>query len=256
MKSPGVRRARRVAALGESGVVDFGIQVDSAGEYPPKLRDVRNPVEILYHQGWWSLLESLMAAVDGSADGVRGGQATDLEVGEAPGRDGLDDRLGVGRRHRHRGSSRRDGLGGPHHRLIGTPLGGVYPPENAALQHEIAHNFLLVSQILILRYRQASWKQRRGPFQSGTPRCRHSQARPSSSRRAIPPAHSTRARAALFQGRKLFILETVFHVPGTTWPHRFEQMGAIRARDSEEILQALRRRTRIDEQYRRSYSTS
>lgn len=36
-------------------VVDrFGLRIHQAGEYPEKLRDARDPVELLYFQGTWS----------------------------------------------------------------------------------------------------------------------------------------------------------------------------------------------------------
>ncbi|MCR9091147.1 MAG: DNA-protecting protein DprA, partial [Proteobacteria bacterium] len=43
------------------------------------------------------------------------------------------------------------------------------------------------------------------------------------------------ARAALQQGRKLFILESCFNRPGLKWPHTYEKRGAIRVRDIEDI---------------------
>ena len=47
------------------------------------------------------------------------------------------------------------------------------------------------------------------------------------------------ARAALKQGRKVFILNSNFENPKLTWPHRLEKAGAIRARDIDDILQEL-----------------
>ena len=47
------------------------------------------------------------------------------------------------------------------------------------------------------------------------------------------------ARHALKQKRKLFILESNFHNPSLTWPHRFEERGAIRVRDYEDIREHL-----------------
>lgn len=47
------------------------------------------------------------------------------------------------------------------------------------------------------------------------------------------------ARAALKQGRKLFILESNFHNPSLKWPHRYEQLGAIRVKEFEDILKHL-----------------
>ncbi len=45
----------------------------------------------------------------------------------------------------------------------------------------------------------------------------------------------TQARAALHQGRKLFILSSCFDKPGLTWPSRFEKQGAIRVRDFDDL---------------------
>lgn len=50
----------------------------------------------------------------------------------------------------------------------------------------------------------------------------------------------TRARAALAQGRKLFIPESCFQNPSITWPARFEAQGAIRVKDYEDIRRNLR----------------
>ena len=43
------------------------------------------------------------------------------------------------------------------------------------------------------------------------------------------------ARAALYQGRKLFILDSCFGNPGITWPRRYEGQGAIRVREPRDI---------------------
>jgi DNA processing protein len=49
----------------------------------------------------------------------------------------------------------------------------------------------------------------------------------------------TQARAALHQGRKLFILDSCFHNPEITWPARFEKQGAIRVKAPDDIWEAL-----------------
>ncbi|MNV86640.1 hypothetical protein D3C71_1806900 [compost metagenome] len=47
------------------------------------------------------------------------------------------------------------------------------------------------------------------------------------------------AKAALDQGRKLFILEINFNNSAITWPARFEKLGAIRVREFEDIARHL-----------------
>ena len=50
----------------------------------------------------------------------------------------------------------------------------------------------------------------------------------------------TQARAALQQGRKLFILDSCFRDPKLTWPARFLEKGAIRVSNIENIKDALK----------------
>jgi DNA processing protein len=49
----------------------------------------------------------------------------------------------------------------------------------------------------------------------------------------------TQARAALQQGRKLLILNSLFERDDLTWPGTFEKRGAIRVRDMDDIWKAL-----------------
>jgi DNA processing protein len=61
-------------ALKAAGVHRFGVRVNHAGDYPPRLRDARHPVELLYYQGAWELTETRSVAVVGtrkpSDDGI------------------------------------------------------------------------------------------------------------------------------------------------------------------------------------------
>jgi DNA processing protein len=47
------------------------------------------------------------------------------------------------------------------------------------------------------------------------------------------------ARAALDQGRKLFILDSAFRNERLTWPQEFEEQGAIRVADYDDIIRHL-----------------
>jgi len=49
----------------------------------------------------------------------------------------------------------------------------------------------------------------------------------------------TQARAALHQGRKLFILDNCFQRTDITWPARFEAEGAVRVKTPDDIWSAL-----------------
>src|SRR5262245_60598650 len=52
----------------EAGIKNFGVRVHGAGEYPQKLRVAQHPVELLYYQGWWDLVESRSVAVVGTRE--------------------------------------------------------------------------------------------------------------------------------------------------------------------------------------------
>jgi DNA processing protein len=47
------------------------------------------------------------------------------------------------------------------------------------------------------------------------------------------------AKAALEQGRKLFILDSCFRNKSITWPEKFASKGAIRVVDYDDIRQHL-----------------
>ena len=47
------------------------------------------------------------------------------------------------------------------------------------------------------------------------------------------------AKHALKQGKKLFILESNFQNAALTWPAKFEQLGAIRVREYDDIREHL-----------------
>jgi len=61
--------------LKRAAVQRFGVLVHGAGEYPQRLRETDHPVELLYYQGWWDLIESRCVAVVGtrtpSSDAVK-----------------------------------------------------------------------------------------------------------------------------------------------------------------------------------------
>jgi DNA processing protein len=125
--------------------------------------------------------------------------------------------------------------------VVGTPLGEVYPKENAALQEEIAKNHLLISQVPILRYANQHPPQNKLFFPE-----RNITMSALTEATVIVEASDTsgtliQARAALHQGRRLFILNSAFEKSELTWPARFEKQGAIRIRSMSEIFEHLKR---------------
>lgn len=76
-----------LGAIRDAGIKQFGIRIHGAGEYPQKLRDADHPVELLYFQGLWDLVNTRCVAIVGtrepSEDGkLRAAKLARLLVGD------------------------------------------------------------------------------------------------------------------------------------------------------------------------------
>lgn len=227
--------------LRDAGIRQFGVRVHRAGEYPKKLRDAEDPVELLYYRGQWDLVETPSVAVVGtrepSAEALENtGRLVKLLVrdeytvvsGLAQGIDAAAHEAAIE-------------AGGKTIAVVGTPLNRVYPKKNAELQERIAQNFLLISQVPIYRYSKQTYIRNRTFFPE-----RNKTMSALTEATIIVEAGQTsgtliQARAALRQRRKLFILEGSFRNPDLTWPHEFESLGAIRVGKYEDIRNGLAR---------------
>ncbi|OUI80999.1 DNA-processing protein DprA [Acetobacter tropicalis] len=228
-----------MAKLKKAGVHQFGVRIHHAGDYPAKLRDARHPVELLYFRGSWEITETRCVAVVGSreasSNGIRRAERLARELvdrgftvvsGLARGIDSAAHRAAIAR-------------GGHTISVVGTPLGSCYPKENALLQEKIARDHLLISQVPVLRYAKQSPQHNRLFFPE-----RNVTMSALTEGTIIVEAGDTsgtltQARAALHQGRKLFILENCFHRSDITWPARFEAEGAVRVKTPDDIWSAL-----------------
>ncbi len=225
--------------LKKGGVHQFGVRIHHAGDYPAKLRDARHPVELLYYRGAWEITETRCVAVVGSREaspkGIRRAERLARELvdrgftvvsGLARGVDSAAHRAAIAR-------------GGRTIAVVGTPLGSCYPKENTELQEEIARDHLLISQVPVLRYAKQSPRHNRLFFPE-----RNVTMSVLTEGTIIVEAGETsgtltQARAALHQGRKLFILDNCFQRTDLTWPARFEAEGAVRVKTPDDIWSAL-----------------
>lgn len=228
-----------LALLKAKGIHRFGIRVHHAGDYPPRLRDAKYPVELLYYRGAWELTEAKSIAVVGTRNPTEEGIArADRLARELVSRDytvvsGLASGIDTAA---HRGAL---AAGGRTIAVIGTPLGEVYPKDNAELQERIASEFVVISQVPVLRYERQKPPQNRLFFPE-----RNVTMSALTEATIIVEAGETsgtlvQARAALHQGRKLFILDSCFQRPDLTWPARFAEQGAIRVRKPDDIWNSL-----------------
>lgn len=228
-----------ITKLFKAGVSQFGIRLNLTGNYPSKLRDAKYPVEMLYFQGIWDFAETRSVAIVGSREASDEGKRRASKIArELVARDftvvsglaaGIDSAA-------HNAAIE---AGGRTIAVIGTPLGVSYPKENVDLQKFIAEKHLLISQVPVLRYASQHVPQNKLFFPE-----RNATMSALTEATVIVEAGETsgtltQARAALHQGRKLFILDSCFDRSNITWPETYEKKGAVRVRDMSDIWGAL-----------------
>lgn len=207
--------------------------------YPEKLRHAKEPVELLYYTGNLDLLYTRSVAIVGtrnpSQDGIKRTEKlakllVDNSFTVVSGlAKGVDTSAHV--------SAIKNG--GNTIAVIGTPLDSVYPKENKALQDFIARKHLLISQVPFIRYSNQNPLSNRLFFPE-----RNKTMSAITEATVIVEAGETsgtliQARAALYQRRKLFILNSCFENNSITWPAYYEKRGAIRVREFSDILDVL-----------------
>jgi DNA processing protein len=229
--------ALQIAA--RKGLPNFGVRIHGAGEYPLKLRDARYPIELLYYRGWWNLVESRSVAVVGTREPSTDGKQRAAKLASLPVKDGYTVVSGLARGIDTAALTTAMENGGHVIAVIGTAICDYYPPENASLQDDIARRFLLISQVPIVRSSQQHAFQNRMFFPE-----RNVTMSALTEATVIVEAGETsgtltQARAAIRQGRKLFILDSCFLDPRLTWRRRFAAQGAIRVREYEDIKKNL-----------------
>ena len=229
----------KAAAMNPAVAYRTNLLIHGSFDYPDRLREAQEPVEILYYAGHVDYLSTRSIAIVGTRkptdEGLR--QAEELTKfmvtlgftivsGLAMGIDTMAHTTAIS-------------VGGRTIAVIGTPLDQAYPAANAELQKRIAREHLLISQVPFIRYREQSIKVNRLFFPE-----RNKTMSALTEATIIVEAGQTsgtliQARAALFQGRKLFILDQCFKNNSIAWPAQFEQLGAIRIRNLGEIQQYL-----------------
>lgn len=219
---------------------DIRICTNHSIDYPASLRDAKYPIEMFYYRGSLDFLYSpkrisIVGTRNPTEEGIRrAARLTRLLV-----KDGYTIVSGLARGIDTVAHKTAIETGGKTIAVIGTPITQAYPRENKELQEYIAKNFLLISQVPIFRYRRNLLKFNRLFFPE-----RNKTMSAISQATVIVEAGETsgtliQARAALYQGRKLFILDSCFRNKAITWPDKYLQKGAIRVVNYEDITNAL-----------------
>lgn len=218
------------------GQIDkFGVRVHGAGEYPQSLRKAEDPIEFLYYQGWWDLIDSPCVSVVGTRNPSPVGISRAVKLTKCLVADNFTIVSGLARGIDTVAHRTAIDAGGRTIAIIGTPLSVAYPPENAELQRLIAKEYLLISQIPVIRYSEQGPHGNRLFFPA-----RNVTMAALSQATIIVEASDTsgtliQARSALYQGKKLFILDSCFEDGRLSWPSRFQEQGAIRVKTYDDI---------------------
>jgi DNA processing protein len=224
-----------LSALREAQLRRFGIRVYGAGEYPPGLRDAQHPLELIYFQGNWDLASSRSVALIGtrqpSIEGTRSATALARQCAAA----GFTVVSGLARGIDTVVHQAAIAAGGRTIAVLGTPVTSCYPQENAGLQRRIAEQFLLISQVPVMRYARQDWQHNRLFLHERTV----TMAALTEATIIVEAGNTSsaliQARHALLQGRKLFVLDSCVRNPALSWPAQLLERGAISVAGFEQI---------------------
>ncbi len=227
--------------LKDAGIKSYGIRVHGAGDYPERLRVAEHPVELLYFQGWWDLVNSPRSvAIVGTRKPTPEGLARTRNLVKALLQDDFTIVSGLAAGVDTAAHTTAIEQGGRTIAVLGTPLSKAYPTANAKLQKEIAKNHLLISQVPVKRYSNPKNPTVNNFF---FPERNITMSALTEATIIIEAGETSgtlvQARHALKQGRKLFILESNFQNSALKWPHTFEERGAIRVADYDDIRRQL-----------------
>ncbi|MFC2015025.1 DNA-processing protein DprA [Chloroflexota bacterium] len=218
----------------------FSGSVYGTFQYPEKLRNSQNPIELFYYRGDIGLLESPSISVVGARkcteEGLRRAKRLSQELvhsgytivsGLASGIDTMAMKTAI--------EEKAHTIG-----IIGTPLNSYYPKENQALQDEVAKDHLLISHVPFYRYNHEPFRTRKLYFVQ-----RNDMMAALSEGTVIVEASDTsgsltQAKACFYQKKKLFILPSALGNPDIGWPKRFLDQGAILVNSINDIIDAMK----------------
>ncbi len=237
-KADEYRRAA-LQMVAAAGADDLGVSVHGMPIYPRRLRSAAHPVEVLYYQGDLSLLGRRCIAVVGTRQPSVAGAGRAAELARGLARAGWVVLSGLAQgidAVAHLAAIEADGATAA---VLGTPLTACFPLAHAALQRRLAHDYLVVSQVPIVRYSRQAVAANRQFF-------RERNATLAALAEAVVLVEAgdrsgalIGARHALEQGRRLFVLDECFGDPALRWPGRLVTRGAIRVRGLGDIERQL-----------------
>ncbi|WEK47370.1 MAG: DNA-protecting protein DprA [Candidatus Andeanibacterium colombiense] len=218
----------------------FDVKVYGEVGYPIKLRDALHPIELMYYQGTWDLIDARSIAVVGTRNPSSEGLQRTKSIVRQLVKDNFAVVSGLAQGVDTVAHETALEEGGLTIGVMGTPINHIYPRDNSELQRKIASDHLLMSQVPIERYEAQKNVRLNSWF---FPERNKTMSAISEATIIIEAGNTSgtlvQAREALRQGRRLFILNSCFERRDLDWPAKFEAAGAIRVRDYDDIRRKL-----------------
>lgn len=223
----------------KSRLTNFSICINKTYQFPTNLSDAKYPINLFYYKGNLDLLDTNSISIVGARNCSEEGKVRAFNLSKLLVENGYTIVSGLARGIDTFALNSAIKNKGNVIGVIGTPINQYYPPENKTLQDIIAEDFLLISHVPIYRHDHEPFNNHKVYFPQ-----RNAIMSAISKATIIVEASDTsgtltQARAALFQNRKLFILEACFHNKEISWPEKYVEKGAIRVKNINEIISHL-----------------
>ena len=217
----------------------FSIVVNKGFQYPKDLKS-KYPIGLFYCKGNLDILDtpciSIVGSRKASEKGIKKAKKLSKELSDAGFTIVSGLALGIDTvAHQSAIDNHKLTIG-----VIGTPINEYYPKQNKKLQDKIAKNFLLISQVPFYKYAKEPFNYRKFHF----PRRNRTMASISKATVIVEAGDTSgslvQARECLKQEKKLFILDSCFNNPKIKWPASYEKRGAIRVKETSDILRHIK----------------
>ncbi len=216
---------------------DFSVCIKDNFHFPNDLKN-HDSLKLFYYKGNISLLESRCISIIGTREATSDGLKRAEKLTKILVNKNFTVVSGLAKGIDTKALQTAINLNGRVIAVIGTPIDKFYPKENKELQELIAKNHLLISKVPLFRYKKENFSSHKFHF----PRRNIIMSAISEASIIVEASETSgthsQARAALKQGKKLFILDSCFKK--YKWPFILEQKGAIRVRQEEDILRHIK----------------
>ncbi|HTV52162.1 MAG TPA: DNA-processing protein DprA [Steroidobacteraceae bacterium] len=231
--------AQALALAAAAGVGDFEVCVHGMASYAARLRDAACPLELIYYQGRWPLLDGRCVALVGTRKPSAAGLRCATAAGRLLALAGFTILSGLARGIDTAVHRAVLAAGGATAAVLGTALTASYPPENAALQRRLAREQLLVSQVPLIRYARQGSERNRAFF-----RARNATLAALAEALVVVEAGDRSgaliaARHACEQRRKVLLLPPCLDDRTLRWPAALLRRGARALAHLEDLESAL-----------------